>query len=164
MVNLREEINFSNSSNWVGVSEYVTLILLFAALGVFIYLAVIARNIRSFQFQISIFIVIWISGELINAFQNSRIFNFPSLQEEFGLQIHVIAMVFFSMLLWIRFYYSERTGKRMIDNVDDNNNVDVSGSSSNVKHIDGRTSRSSTQAGDESTTTDGRADNTSDNS
>jgi len=135
MVNFIEEINFSNSSNWVGVSEYVTLILLFAALGVFIYLAVIARNIRSFQFQISIFIVIWISGELIDAFQNSRIFNFPSLQEEFGLQIHVIAMVFFSMLLWIRFYYSERTGKRMIDNVmidnvDDNNNVDVSGSSS----------------------------------
>lgn len=130
MVSFIEEINFSDSSNWVGVSEYVTLILLFAALGVFIYLAVIARNIRSFQFQISIFIVIWISGELINAFQNSRIFNFPSLQEEFGLQIHVIAMVFFSMLLWIRFYYSERTGKRMIDNVDDNNNVDVSGSSS----------------------------------
>jgi hypothetical protein len=164
MVNLREEINFSNSSNWVGVSEYVTLILLFAALGVFIYLAVIPRNIRSFQLQISVFIVIWISGELINALQNSRIFNFPSLQEEFGLQIHVIAMVFFSMLLWIRFYYSERSGKKMIDNVDDNNNVDVSGSSSNVKHIDGRTSRSSTQAGDESTTTDGRADNTSDNS
>jgi len=79
MVSFIEEINFSNSSNWVGVSEYVTLILLFAALGVFIYLAVIARNIRSFQFQISIFIVIWISGELINAFQNSQIFNFPSL-------------------------------------------------------------------------------------
>ncbi|MBV9176305.1 MAG: hypothetical protein JO297_04650 [Nitrososphaeraceae archaeon] len=32
-----------------------------------------------------------------------------------GLQIHVISMSLFSIILWLRFYYSERSGKMMVE-------------------------------------------------
>jgi hypothetical protein len=40
------------------------------------------------------------------------------LQGNLGLEIHVVSMVFFSLMLWLRFYYSERSGKKMIEDVD----------------------------------------------
>jgi hypothetical protein len=34
---------------------------------------------------------------------------------DLGTLLHTIAMGFFSMMLWIRFYYSRRSGKMMIE-------------------------------------------------
>jgi hypothetical protein len=94
-------------------------LLLLVALGIFVWLAVRSRNIRSFQFQISIFIIIWILGEITGILQDNGIIVLSALHGDVGLEIHVISMVFFSMMLWLRFYYSKRSGKKMIEDVAD---------------------------------------------
>ena len=96
------------------VMNSVTIILLLVAFGIFVWHAARSRNIRSFRFQISIFIVIWVLGEIAGILQDNGIIILSSLQREIGLEIHVVSMVFFSMMLWIRFYYSERSGKKML--------------------------------------------------
>jgi hypothetical protein len=97
----------------------ITTLLLLVALGIFVWLAVRSRNIRSFQFQISIFIIIWILGEITGILQDNGIIVLSALHGDVGLEIHVISMVFFSMMLWLRFYYSKRSGKKMIEDVAD---------------------------------------------
>jgi hypothetical protein len=34
------------------------------------------------------------------------------------MQIHLVSMVFFGIMLWVRFYYSERAGKKLKDTID----------------------------------------------
>ena len=98
----------------------ITIILLLIALGIFVWQATRSKSIRNFQFQISIFLVVWILGEIVGTLEDVKIIVFPALQENLGLEIHVISMVIFSSMLWLRFYYSERSGKKMIEDVDAN--------------------------------------------
>ena len=98
----------------------ITIILLLIALGIFVWQATRSKSIRSFQFQISVFLVVWILGEIVGTLEDVGIIVFPALQGNLGLEIHVISMVFFSLMLWLRFYYSERSGKKMIEDVDAN--------------------------------------------
>ena len=86
------------------VANYITIILLLVALGLFVWLAVRSKNIRSFQFQMSIFLLVWILGEIADTLQDNGIVIFSVLQGNVGLQIHVISMIFFSTILWLRFY------------------------------------------------------------
>ena len=97
------------------VANYITIILLLVALGLFVWLAMRSKNIRSFQFQMSIFLVVWILGEIGDTLQDNGIVIFSVLQGNVGLQIHVISMIFFSIILWLRFYYSERSSKMMVE-------------------------------------------------
>lgn len=97
------------------VANYITIILLLVALGLFVWLAMRSKNIRSFQFQMSIFLVIWILGEIPDTLQDNGIVIFSVLQGNVGLEIHVISMIFFSTILWLRFYYSERSSKIMVE-------------------------------------------------
>ena len=96
----------------------ITIFLLLVALGIFVWLAVPSKNIRTFQFQISIFIIIWILGEVAGILQDSGIIVLSPPQGDIGLEIHFVSMVFFSMMLWLRYYYSERSGKKMIEDLD----------------------------------------------
>jgi hypothetical protein len=98
--------------------DNITTTLLLVALGIFVWLAVLSKNIRTFQFQISIFIIIWILGEIAGILRDSGIISLSALQGDVGLEIHVVSMFFFSMLLWVRFYNSQRSGRRMIEGVD----------------------------------------------
>ena len=66
----------------------------------------------------SIFLVFWILGEIAGGLQDKRIIVFTAPQGDIGLEIHVVSMVFFSIMLWLRFYYSERSGKKMIESLD----------------------------------------------
>ena len=97
----------------------LTLILSLIPLIIFIWLAVRSKNIRAFQFQISIFIAIYILGEII---ENTRIAAFSSLPQDIGSQIHVGSAIFFTIMVWFRFYYAEGSGKRMIESSTDNSN------------------------------------------
>jgi len=97
----------------------ITTMLLLIALAMFVWLAVRSKNIKTFQFQISIFIIIWISGEISGILQDSGIIVLSPVQDDIGLEIHVVSMVFFSMMLWLRYYYSERSGKKMIEDITD---------------------------------------------
>jgi hypothetical protein len=100
------------------IMSNITVILLLIALGIFVWLAARSKSVRSFQFQMSIFLVVWILGEIAGSLQDNGIIVFTALQGDIGLEIHTVSMVFFSIMLWFRFYYSERSGKKMIESLD----------------------------------------------
>jgi hypothetical protein len=92
-----------------------TIILLLATLSIFVWLAARSKDIRSFQFQISVFIIIWVLGGVAGILQDSGIIVSSALQGDIGLEIHVVSLVFLSIMVWLRFYYSQRSRKRMIE-------------------------------------------------
>ena len=96
----------------------ITIILLLGALGIFVWLAARSKNIRSFQFQLSIFIIIWILGDMVGILHDNGIVVFSALQSDVGSGIHVVSMVFLSLMLWLRYYYSERGSKKMVEDLD----------------------------------------------
>jgi hypothetical protein len=119
MINIFESDISGSNSSFLNSMSYVTLILSIIPLAIFIWLAVRSKNIRAFQFQISIFIAIYILGEII---ENIRIAAFSSLPQDIGSQIHVGSAIFFTIMVWFRFYYAEGSGKRMIESSTDNSN------------------------------------------
>ncbi|MFL6430905.1 MAG: hypothetical protein ACJ71X_05545 [Nitrososphaeraceae archaeon] len=119
MINIFESDISDSNSSFLNSMSYVTLILSIMPLAIFIWLAVRSKNIRAFQFQISIFIAIYILGEII---ENTRIAAFSSLPQDTGSQIHVGSAIFFTIMVWFRFYYAEGSGKRMIESSTDNSN------------------------------------------
>jgi uncharacterized membrane protein SirB2 len=92
----------------------LTLVLLVIALGIFVWLTARSRNIKSFQFQISMFILIWITGEIVDLLGEEGVIELFSTSE-IGMYVHVLAMAMFSGMLWVRFYLSEKSGKRIAD-------------------------------------------------
>jgi membrane associated rhomboid family serine protease len=99
------------------LSDSLTLILLVGGLGIFGYLAVLAKSIKKFQFQLSVFILIWILGEIASQLQSSGVIseNFAGI----GLEIHLASMVFFAVLVWIRFLSSRNQNKNILDDAND---------------------------------------------
>ena len=91
-----------------------TITLLLAALSIFVWLAARSKGIRSFQFQISVFIIIWVLGGVAYVLQDSRRIVVSPLQGDIGLEIHVVSVAFLSIMIWLRFYYSQRSRTRMI--------------------------------------------------
>jgi hypothetical protein len=67
---------------------------------------------------LSIFIIIWILGNMVGILHDNRIVVFSALQSDVGSGIHVVSMVFLSLMLWLRYYYSERSGKKIIEDLD----------------------------------------------
>jgi hypothetical protein len=92
-----------------------TIVLLLAALSIFVWLAARSKNIRSFQFQISIFIIIWVLGGIAYILQDSGTIVVSPLQGDIGLEINVVSVAFLSIMIWLRFYYSQRSRKRTIE-------------------------------------------------
>ena len=106
----------------IGISDFLeydlTFILLLACIALFGYLAFRSRNIRSFQFQISVFVLIWITGELANVLLYNGIIILPTSMQEIGYEIHLGSMIFFGVFLYARYYYSTKRGKQLIENVE----------------------------------------------
>jgi hypothetical protein len=114
-VSIKNMVVIWNPATFLLVMSSITLILLLATLYAFILLAARSKDIRSFHFQISIFIIIWVSGQIVDILQESGIIVLSPLQGDIELEIHVISLVFLSIMLWVRFYYSERSMRRIIE-------------------------------------------------
>jgi hypothetical protein len=125
MINIFQSDIAGSNSSFLNSMSYVTLILSIIPLAIFIWLAVKSKNIRAFQFQISIFIAVYIIGEII---ENTKIAAFSILPPDIGSQIHVGSAIFFTIMVWFRFYYADKSGKKMIESTIDNgdNNGDSS--------------------------------------
>ena len=117
-VGTRNMVMALNSGIFLLFMNNITIILLLIALGIFVWQVSRSKSIRSFQFQNSIFLVVWILGEIVGNLEDNGIIVFPALQGNIGLEIHVVSMVLFGLMLWLRFYYSERNGKKMIEDED----------------------------------------------
>ncbi len=131
MINIFENNNAGNSTSadFLHSMSDITLIISLVPLVIFVWLAVRSKSIKAFQFQISIFIAVYILGEII---ENNRIAIFSALPPDIGPQIHVGSAIFFTIMIWFRFYYAEKRGKKMVESssIDDGNSNDGSGSSS----------------------------------
>ena len=99
------EISFLSSSSGL------TLIILFMSLAIFGWLSIRYRNIRSFEFQISIFIIVYVVGEIIEDYKMPFFSAFPYI----GSQIHILSAVFLAIMLWLRLYSVRKSGRNMID-------------------------------------------------
>jgi hypothetical protein len=53
--------------------------------------------------------IVWISGHVVDILQEGGIIALSPLQGNIGLEIHVVSLGFLSIMLWVRFYYSERS-------------------------------------------------------
>ena len=128
MINIFENNNIGNStSDFLHSMSDITFILSLIPLIIFVWLAIRSKSIKAFQFQISIFIAVYILGEII---ENNRIAIFSTLPPDIGSQIHVGSAIFFTIMIWFRFYYAEKRGKKMIESGIDNDNSNSGGSSS----------------------------------
>jgi hypothetical protein len=121
MINIFENNNAGNSTSadFLHSMSDITLILSLVPLLIFVWLAIRSKSIKAFQFQISIFIAVYILGEII---ENNRIAIFAVLPPDIGPQIHVGSAIFFTIMIWFRFYYAEKRGKKMIESSIDNDN------------------------------------------
>src|SRR5437763_17148596 len=119
MINILESIFSSNSDFLHSVGE-ITLVLSLVPLVIFASLAIKSKSIKSFQSQISVFVAVYIVGEILES--NNGIAIFSKLPPDIGSQLHVIAAIFFTFMLWFRFYYAESRGKKMVENQDNENN------------------------------------------
>ena len=99
------------------LNDYLTLFLLLVSLIIFVWLAVKSRSVKSFQFQTSLFIAIMVVGGLVDLLLNKGMIKVASAFQELGFLIHVGSMIFFSMMIWLRYYNSKKTGKKMIDEI-----------------------------------------------
>lgn len=120
MRNIFENNSTDSTSNFLHSMSDITFILSLIPLIIFVWLAIRSKSIKTFQFQISIFIAVYILGELI---ENNRIAILSTLPPNLGSQIHVGSAIFFTIMMWFRFYYAEKRGKKMIEsNIDNDNN------------------------------------------
>ena|SRR6188472_3091005 len=136
MINIFENNNNtgnSTSADFLHSMSDITFILSIIPFIIFVWLAIRSKSIKAFQFQISIFIAVYILGEII---ENNKIGIFSTLPPDIGSQIHVGSAIFFTIMVWFRFYYAEKSRKNMIesssiDNDNSSGDSSRSGSSSN---------------------------------
>ena len=120
MINIFENNNTDNSTfDFLQSMSDITFILSLISFIIFVWLALRSKSIKAFQFQISIFIAVYILGEII---ENNRIAIFSTLPPDIGSQIHIGSAIFFTIMVWFRFYYADKRGKKMIESDIDNDN------------------------------------------
>jgi D-alanyl-lipoteichoic acid acyltransferase DltB (MBOAT superfamily) len=90
----------------------ITSILFLVSLTIFGWSSIKSRSVKNFQFQISVFIGLYVIGEL---FEIKQISTLLSLPDGLGSQIHVGATIFLTFVIWMRLYYSENNIKALKD-------------------------------------------------
>jgi len=112
-----ESIDTINPDTIYSIGNTTSLLILIPLI-IFIWLAIKSKNIKSFQFQLMVFILMYLVGQIIE--NNGDSIFFSVLPKDFGSQIHVIAAAFFTIMIIFRFYYANPRKKKMIDNPRDN--------------------------------------------
>lgn len=95
----------------------ITLNLLVATLVIFTLLALKSGGVKSFHFQISIFVFIWIFGETLHVFGEGGFIPYPNLAEMSPI-IHVISMTLISLVFLLRYIYVKKDEKKIITNIE----------------------------------------------
>ena len=141
MIDIFENNNTDGNSYLLNSIGDITFTLSLISLIIFVWLAIRSKSIKAFQFQISIFIAVYILGEIL---ENNRIAIFSTLPPDIGSQIHVGSAIFFTIMIWFRFYYAEKRGKKMVESssIDDGNSNDSSIDDGNSNDSSSRSSSS----------------------
>ncbi|MGN6632012.1 MAG: hypothetical protein ACTHKP_07210 [Nitrososphaeraceae archaeon] len=105
MIQIHPEISFLFSS-------VLTIIMLLIILAIFGLITARYRNIRRFELQISIFILLYIIGEIF------EVYKFPTISTSLpyiGPQFHITAALFLAVMLWLRLFSVRKNEYKMID-------------------------------------------------
>jgi energy-coupling factor transporter transmembrane protein EcfT len=118
----------SDSNGFLFSMSGLTLIILFMVLAVFGWLAIRYRNIRRFEFQMSIFIMVYVLGEIL---EDYKIPTLPYI----GSQIHIVSAVFLATIVWLRLYFVKNSGRKMIDKLEsvEENGGNLNGANENTQ-------------------------------
>jgi hypothetical protein len=100
----------------VSIFTNITFLLLLGALVVFGVLAAQKKIIKSFQFQMSIVLLVLIVSEVIDVLFDFNYVENPFL-EQIGSIIHVSAMAGIALVFWGRFVYSRKAQKSLVDEI-----------------------------------------------
>jgi hypothetical protein len=122
VIQIQSEISFLSSS-------VLTIIMLLMTLAIFGLITTRYRNIRRFEFQIFIFILLYIIGEIF------EVYKFPILSTSLsyiGPQLHITAALFLAIMLWLRLYSSRRNEYKMIDKFESVEQDDLEGTNGNM--------------------------------
>src|SRR5215467_9448164 len=122
-------IDIQSSISILSYGSNLTLIMLFALLAIFGWLAIRYRNIKNFEFQIFVFIIIYVVGEILEDYK------IPSVSTSLpylGSQLHLIAGAFLAILLWLRLYQVRSSGQKMIDKLEPAGESDVENANQNI--------------------------------
>jgi uncharacterized membrane protein len=122
-------IEILSSINILSYGSNFTLIMLFASLAIFGWLAIRSRNIKNFEFQIFVFIIIYIVGEIL---ENYKIPSLSASLPYLGSQLHLIAAVLLAIILWFRLYYVQSSGRKTIDKLDPDGEGDLENTNDNI--------------------------------
>src|SRR5439155_25709948 len=106
----------------------LTLIILFLSLAIFGWLTVRSRNIRSYEFQITVFIMVYIIGELLEDYRIPYLSPLPYI----GSQIHLVSAVLLALILWLRLYSVRKGGRKTIDTLVSVEGGNVEGANENI--------------------------------
>ena len=94
----------------------VTFLLLVGGLVVFGILAAQQKRIKSFQFQMSIILLVLIVSEVIDVLSDFDYIENHVL-EHVGSIIHVSAMAGIALIFWGRYIYSIKAQKSLVDEI-----------------------------------------------
>jgi len=121
-------IETESATNLLFSAGALTLVILFTSLAIFGWLAVRNRNIRSFESQISLFIIVYIVGEILEDY------NIPSLSTlpYIGSQIHIVSAVLLAVILWLRLYSVRKSGRNTIDTLESVEEGNIDGANMKV--------------------------------
>ncbi|MGB7697502.1 MAG: hypothetical protein WBL46_09820 [Nitrososphaeraceae archaeon] len=109
-------MNLDLNPEFIPYMSIITSILFLVSLAFFVLLSIKLKSIRTFQFQISLFVGLYVLGEIIEI---KELAAFLSIPESLGSQIHVGATIFLTFIIWIRFIYSEKAIKNLVDTTAD---------------------------------------------
>ena len=98
------------STETIPYMSIITSILFSISLIFFGWLSIKSRSIKNFQFLISLFIGLYIIGEL---FEIKQISAFLSLPDGLGSQVHAGATIFLTIVIWMRLFYSQKSIKSL---------------------------------------------------
>lgn len=121
-------IDVQSNINFMSYASGLTLSILFTSLAIFGWLAVRYRNIKSFEFQIFVFITVYIVGEILEDYKIPSLSTMPYI----GSQIHIVSAVFLAIILWLRLYSVRKSGRKMIDKLEPVEEGDVEGANENI--------------------------------
>jgi hypothetical protein len=120
-------IDVQSSNNLLFSGGGLTLIILSITLAIFGSLALRYRNIRSFESQMSIFIIVYIVVEILEDYKIPF-----SILPYIGSQIHIVSAGFLVIILWLRLYTVRKTGRKMIDKLESGDDGGVDHANENI--------------------------------
>ena len=114
-------IGAADISNLLFAAGTLTTILFLSSFVIFVILAIKSKTIKSFQSQISIFIGIYVVGEVLEL---NSVQNITRLPSDLGSQIHVAATIIITVVIWSRLFYSGKIIKKLADPGQSGNQTD----------------------------------------